>query len=147
MGTCTPTPSCLEAPPCTPVLLTACRRRSPPWLPPPSRSRSSLPQRGSTPSGSEAPSWLPSPPSSRCGSPSRSTTSADPPLSTASASKRIPNSVEEKQHTGSYRHHLHQLVSGVSPIFYSTILPLPFGRLLTLFRSSIRLSITFLLQL
>merc|ERR1712133_348634 len=85
--TCTPTPSCPEAPPCTPVLLTACRRRSPPWLPPPSRSRSSLPQRGSTPSGSEAPSWLPSPPSSRCGSPSRSTTSAAPPSSTASASK------------------------------------------------------------
>merc|ERR1711997_554380 len=42
--TCTPTPSCPEAPPCTPVLLTACRRRSPPWLPPPSRSRSSLPR-------------------------------------------------------------------------------------------------------
>merc|ERR1711956_52595 len=84
--TCTPTPSCPEAPPCTPVLLTACRRRSPPWLPPPSRS--TLPQRGSTPSGSEAPSWLPSPPSSRCGSPSRSTTSAAHPLSTASASKR-----------------------------------------------------------
>merc|ERR550517_501912 len=51
------------------------------------RSRSSLPLRGSTPSGSEAPSWLPSPPSSRCGSPSRSTTSAAHPLSTASASK------------------------------------------------------------
>merc|ERR1719361_2635753 len=34
-----PTPSCPEAPPCTPVLLTACRRRSLPWLPPPSRSR------------------------------------------------------------------------------------------------------------
>merc|ERR1712080_133660 len=85
--TCTPTPSCPEAPPCTPVLLTVCRRRLPPWLPPPSRSRSSLPQRGSTPSGSEAPSWLPSPPSSRCGSPSRSTTSAAPPSSTASASK------------------------------------------------------------
>merc|ERR1739838_1196399 len=48
--TCTPTPSCPEAPPCTPVSLTACRRRSPPWLPPPSRSRSSLPPRGSTPS-------------------------------------------------------------------------------------------------
>merc|ERR1712071_396895 len=63
--TCTPTPSCPEAPPCTPVLLTACRRRSPPWLPPPSRSRSSLPPRGSTPSGSVAPSWPPSPPSSR----------------------------------------------------------------------------------
>merc|ERR1711934_912248 len=87
--TCTPTPSCPEAPPCTPVLLTACRRRSPPWLPPPSRSRSSLPQRGSTPSGSEAPSWLPSQPSSRCGSPSRSTTSAAHPSSTASASKLL----------------------------------------------------------
>merc|ERR1712187_275998 len=86
--TCTPTPSCPEAPPCTPVLLTVCRRRSPPLLPPPSRSRSSLPPRGSTPSGSEAPSWLPSPPSSRCGSPSRSTTSAAHPSSTASASKR-----------------------------------------------------------
>merc|ERR1712203_203837 len=46
--------------------------------PPPSRSRSSLPPRGSTPSGSEDPSWPPSPPSSRCGSPSRSTTSAAP---------------------------------------------------------------------
>merc|ERR1712106_697095 len=108
---------CPEAPPCTPVLLTACRRRSPPLLPPPSRSRSSLPQRGSTPSGSEAPSWLPSPPSSRCGSRSRSTTSAAHPLSTASASKRFPTSVEEKQHTGSYRHHLHLLVSGVIPSF------------------------------
>merc|ERR1712192_315533 len=87
----------------------ACKMRSAPWLPPPSRSRSSLPQRGITPSGSEAPSWLPSPPSSRCGSRSRSTTSAAHPLSTASASKRIPTSVEEKQHTGSYRHHLHLL--------------------------------------
>merc|ERR1711981_408494 len=115
--TCTPTPSCPEAPPCTPVLLTVCRRRSPPLLPPPSRSRSSLPPRGSTPPGSEAPSWLPSPPSSRCGSPSRSTTSAVPPLSAASASKRIPTFVEEKQHTGSYRHHLHLLVSGVFPSF------------------------------
>merc|ERR1712107_712106 len=74
--------------------------------PPPSRSRSLLPQRGSTPSGSEAPSWPPSPPSSRCGSPSRSTTSAAPPLSTASASKLITTSKEEeKQHTGTYRHH------------------------------------------
>merc|ERR1711874_818257 len=61
--------------------------RSLPWLPPPSRSRSSLPPRGSTPSGSEDPSSPPSPPSSRCGSPSRSTTSAVPPLSTGSASK------------------------------------------------------------
>merc|ERR1711953_277602 len=72
-----------------PVLPTECRRRSPPLPPPPSRSRSSLPLRGSTPSGSEDPSWPPSPPSSRCGSPSRSTTSAAPPLSTASASKHL----------------------------------------------------------
>merc|ERR1711930_44096 len=115
--TCTPTLSCPEAPPCTPVLLTVCRRKSPPWLPPPSRSRLSLPLRGSTPSGSEAPSWLPSPPSSRCGSPSRSTTSAAPPLSTASASKHLFSSVEEKQHTGSYHQHLHLLASGVSPLF------------------------------
>merc|ERR1711972_558623 len=64
------------------------QKESPLLLPPPSRSRSSLPPRGSTPSGSEDPSWPPSPPSSRCGSPSRSTTSAAPPLSTASASKR-----------------------------------------------------------
>merc|ERR1712059_177633 len=73
--TCTPTLSCPEAPPCTPVSLTACRRRSP------------LPQRGSTPSGSEAPSSLPSPPSSRCGSPSRSTTSLGLESCTGSASK------------------------------------------------------------
>merc|ERR1712193_449342 len=87
--TCTPTLSCPAAPPCTPVSLTVCRRRSPPWPPPPSRSRSSLLPRGSTLSGSVAPSWPPSPPSSRCGSPSRSTTSAVPPLSTASASKHL----------------------------------------------------------
>merc|ERR1719415_345268 len=84
-----PTPSCLVAPPCTLVLLIVCKRRSLPWLPPPLRSRSLLLLRGSTPSGSVAPSWLPSPPSNRCGSPSRSTTSAVPPLSTASASKHF----------------------------------------------------------
>merc|ERR1712045_909798 len=75
--TCTPTPSCPVAPPCTPVLPTECRRRSPLLL------------RGSTPSGSEDPSWPPSPPSSRCGSPSRSTTSAAHPSSTTSVSKSI----------------------------------------------------------
>merc|ERR1719483_638685 len=82
-----PTPSCPEVPPCTPVLLPVCRRKSLLLLHPPSRSRSLLPQRGNTPSGSEAPSLLPSPPSSRCGSPSRSMMSAAHPLSTASASK------------------------------------------------------------
>merc|ERR1712038_1535624 len=87
--TCTPTPSCPVAPPCTPVSLTGCRRRSLPWLPPPSRSRSLLPQRGSTPSGSVAPSCLPTPPSNRCGSPSKSTMSAAHPSSTGSASKLL----------------------------------------------------------
>merc|ERR1712080_263898 len=87
--TCTPTPSCPEAPPCTPVSPIVCRRRSPPSLPPPSRSRSLLLLRGSTPSGSEDPSLLPCPPSSRCGSPSRSMTSAAHPLSTESASKKF----------------------------------------------------------
>merc|ERR1711973_217821 len=53
----------------------------------PSRSRSLLHQRESTPSGSEDPSLLPSPPSSRCGSPSRNTMSAAQQLSTASASR------------------------------------------------------------
>merc|ERR1719481_1233269 len=84
-----PTPSCPEAPPCTPVLLTVCRRRSLLLPHPPSRSRSLLHQRGSTPSGSEDPSLPPFPPSSRCGSPSRSTMSAAHPLSTASASNVI----------------------------------------------------------
>merc|ERR1712212_1398186 len=66
---------------------TACRKRSPPWLLPPRRSRSSLLPRGSTPSGSAAPSWLLSPPSRKCGSQSRSSTSLDPELSTANVSK------------------------------------------------------------
>merc|ERR1711992_52306 len=85
--TCTPTPSCLEAPPCTLVLLTVCKRKSPPLLHPPLRSRSLLPLRGNTPSGSEDPSCLPFPPSNRCGSPSKNTTNAAHPLSTENASK------------------------------------------------------------
>merc|ERR1711915_111847 len=83
------TPSCPEAPPCTLVLLTVCRRKSPLLLHPPSRSRSLLPQRGNTPSGSEDPSLHPFPPSSRCGSPCRNTMSAAHPLFTASASKQL----------------------------------------------------------
>merc|ERR1712018_255735 len=85
--TCTPTPSCLVAPPCTQVLLTECKRRSLPWLHPPSRSRLLLHLRGNTQYGSEDPSWLPSPPSNRCGSPSKKTTNAAHPLSTENASK------------------------------------------------------------
>merc|ERR1712130_551977 len=40
-----------------------------------------------------------------------------PSLSTASASKLVTTSMEEKQHTGTFRHHLHLLVSGVFPSF------------------------------
>merc|ERR1719414_2489376 len=82
-----PTLSCLVAPPCTLVLLIVCKRRSLPWLPPPSRSRSLLLLKGNTLSGLEDPSWLLSPPSNRCGSPNRSTMSPAPPSSTGSASK------------------------------------------------------------
>merc|ERR1712064_127478 len=88
--TCMLTLSCPEAPPCTLVLLTVCRRKSPHLHHPPLRSRSLLHQRGSTLSGSEDPSWPPSPPSSRCGSPSRSMTSPAHPLSTGSVSKQEP---------------------------------------------------------
>merc|ERR1719354_483597 len=80
-----PTLSCLGAPLCTLVLLTVCRRKSQPWLPP--RSRSLPPLRGSTLSGSVAPSWPLCPPSSRCGSPSRSMTNPDLELSTENAFK------------------------------------------------------------
>merc|ERR1712037_450950 len=141
--TCTPTPSCPEAPPCTLVLLTACGRRSPPLPPPPSRSRSLLPPRGSTPSGSEAPSWLPSLPSSRCGSPSRSTTSAAPPcppqvlLSICLGLWKKNNILDPITNIFIY------LPLGFSPLFYPTIFPLPV--VWTSFHS-IRLSITFLLQ-
>merc|ERR1711879_640341 len=82
-----PTLSCLVAPPCTPALLIACKRRSLPWLHPPLRSRSLLPLRGNTLYGSVAPSWLLFPPSNRCGSPSKSMMNAAHPLSTGSASK------------------------------------------------------------
>src|SRR3989338_8358093 len=73
--------------PCSPVLLTACKRSSLPSLLP--RSRSLLLQSASTLSGSEVPSWPLSPPSNRCGSPRRSTTSLDLPSSIASAFKLI----------------------------------------------------------
>merc|ERR1711994_846599 len=85
--TCTPTPSCLVAPPCTQVLPTECKRKSLPWLHPPLRSRSLPHQRGNTPYGLEDPSWLHSQPSSRCGSANKNTTSLAHPSCTGSASK------------------------------------------------------------
>merc|ERR1712228_1057218 len=80
-----PTLSCQVVPPCTPVLLTVCKRKLLLLLPQPSRSRSLHHQRGNTLSGSEDPSF-PSPPSSRCGSLSKNMTSAVHPLFTAIAS-------------------------------------------------------------
>merc|ERR1719474_936212 len=97
-------------PPCTLVLLTGCRRRSLPLLPAPSRSRSLLLPRGSTPYGSVAPSSPPCPPSSRCGSPSRSTMSAAHPLSTASASNYFISTL-----VLSYRH-VHVFILRYKPI-------------------------------
>merc|ERR1712025_1329618 len=85
--TCTPTLYCQEAPPCTLVSLIVCRRRLLPWLPAPSRSRSSPHQRGNTPAGSEDPSSHHSPHSNRCGSPRQNMTSLVHPLYTGSASK------------------------------------------------------------
>merc|ERR1712002_1088760 len=81
--------SCPVAPPCTLVLLTACRRRSLLLLLLPSRSRSLLLLSASTPYGSVAPSWLPSPPSRPCGSPRKNMKNLALALSTASASKLL----------------------------------------------------------
>merc|ERR1711970_263336 len=87
--TCTPTLFFLVAPPCTLVLLIVCRRKSPLWLPPPSRSRSLLLPSENTPSGSVVPFFLLSPLSSLCGSPRKNTTSPAPESFTASASNLI----------------------------------------------------------
>jgi hypothetical protein len=57
--------------PCIQVLLTECKRKSHLLLHLPSRSRSSLHQRGSTLYGLEDPSCLLYPPSSLCGYPNR----------------------------------------------------------------------------
>merc|ERR1711920_779020 len=84
-----PTLSCLVVPPCMLVLLTGCRRKSLVLLHPPSRSRSLLLLRGSTPYGSVVPSLVPCPPSRTCGAPRRNTTSPALASSTASASKQL----------------------------------------------------------
>merc|ERR1711973_334262 len=79
--------SCLEAPPCTLVLLTVCRRKSLPLHHLLRRSRSLPHQKGNTQYGLEDPSWLHSQPSSRCGSANKNMTSLAHPLCTGSASK------------------------------------------------------------
>merc|ERR1712168_1086362 len=88
--TCTPTSSCPEVPPCSPVSPIVCRRRSPNSPHPPRRSRSSHHQRGNTPSGSEDPSWPRCPHSTPAGSPKPNTTNAVPPSSTENASRSKP---------------------------------------------------------
>ena len=87
--TCTPTPFCPEEPPCTPELLTACKRKSLLWLHLPWKLRLLLLQKGNTLSGSEVPSWLRYPPSNRCGFPNRNMTSPVLPSFTGSASKNV----------------------------------------------------------
>merc|ERR1712223_3365 len=64
---------------------TKCKKKSPLWLHPPSKSRSLLPQKGNTLYGSEDLSWLLFPPSNRCGSLSKSMMSAAHPSSTENA--------------------------------------------------------------
>ena len=87
--TCTPTPFCPAEPPCTPELLTACKRKSLLWLHLPWKLRLLLLQKGNTLSGSEVPSWLRYPPSNRCGFPNRNMTSPVLLLFTGSASKNV----------------------------------------------------------
>merc|ERR1712080_263614 len=148
--TCTPTPSCPEAPPCTPVSLTVCRRRSLPWLPPPSRSRSSLPPRGSTPSGSVAPSSPPSPPSSRCGSQAgvrRVRPLHRPPqvLLIAHSPCRLLPRGEENNILDQIAAIFIYLSVGLFPVFYSTIFP-SFGHSAVYNIPSSTLIFTFFLQ-
>merc|ERR1712154_252046 len=85
--TCTPTLSCLEVPPCTLVLLTECKKKSLPWLHPPSKSRLLLLQKENTLYGLEVPFWLLSPLSSRCGSQNKNMTNVVHPLFTENAFK------------------------------------------------------------
>merc|ERR1712170_63780 len=90
-------------------------------------SRSSLPQRESTPYGSETPSSLLSPPSPRCGSPRLSTMSLAHPSSTGSASKRSdPTSGGSTLYYTNYRslqgdNHLSSIISRMRNAQGSTI--------------------------
>lgn len=93
-----PTLCCPAVPPCTQELPTGCKRKLPHSPHQPWKSRSSLHQRESTPSGSVDQFWLHSPHSSKCGSPSKNTTSLAHPLSTESASKAV-TCQEKKEET------------------------------------------------
>merc|ERR1712129_418872 len=84
-----PTPFFLVAPPCTQVLLIVCKKKSLPWLHPPSKSRSLPHLKGSTPYGSVAPSWHLCPPSNKCGSPNKNMMNLVPALFTGNASKKL----------------------------------------------------------
>merc|ERR1711890_154283 len=84
-----PTLFFLVAPPCTLVLPIVCKRKSLPWLHPPSKSRSLPLLRGNTPYGSVAPSWPLCPPSNKCGSPNKNTMNPVPALFTGNASKKL----------------------------------------------------------
>merc|ERR1712168_1058500 len=87
--TCSPTLLCPVVPPCTLVLLTACRRKSLSWLLLPSRSRSLLLPSANTPSGSVVPSCPLCPPSRPCGLPRTSTQNPDLVLFIGNASKSL----------------------------------------------------------
>merc|ERR1712096_445033 len=103
-----PTMFSQEAPPCTLVLATGCRRKSLPLLHPPSRSRSLLHLRGSTLYGLVDPSLLHSPPFSLCGSLSRNMTNLAQESFTANASKNLMEFF--KQATSSTRFSIYLLI-------------------------------------
>lgn len=79
----------LQVPPCTPVSPTECKKKSQLWPHRPSRSKSSLHQKGNTPYGSVVPSWPPCPPSNRCGSRNKNTTNQAQESSTVNVSKHF----------------------------------------------------------
>merc|ERR1712141_160255 len=87
--TSTPTLCFLVVPPCTLVLLIVCKKKSLPWLHPPSKSRSLPHLKGNTPYGSVAPSWPLCPLSNKCGSPNKNMMNPVQELSTGNASKKL----------------------------------------------------------
>jgi len=97
-----PTPSCLEVPQCTQVLLIVCRRKSPLWLHRPLRSRSLLHLSVNTLSGSEDPFLHRSQPSNRCGFQNKNTTSPAQASSTGSVSKHLKQHLQSNNNNYTY---------------------------------------------